>query len=109
MSEGGFDTLLSSVLGNEELMSKISGIASAHSQNSDEALPEVIEAIASSMNTPREDGKDKEQERGRARLDHSKSTKLLVALKPYLSDKRAHMIDNILRVEQIAEIIKITR
>ena len=114
MSEGGFDSLLSSVLGNEELMKRISGIASSHSENTDDALPEVIEAIASSINTPRTEDERHEPKRdegskGAKRFDHSKSSRLLTALKPYLSDKRAQMIDSILRVEQIAEIIKITR
>ena len=110
MSESSFDSLLSSVLGNEELMNKISSIASAH-QNSDEALSEVIETIATTMNTPKQESHESEKvgENGRARFDASKNTKLLSALKPYLSEKRAQMIDSILRVEQIAELIKFTR
>lgn len=106
MSEGGFEDALSSVLGNEELMKKISGIANAHSENKDEALPEVIEAIASSMNVSKEKGVEK---KSGGRFDYSKNSKLLIALKPYLSEKRAHMIDSILRIEQIAEFMKITR
>lgn len=111
MSEGGFESLLSSVLGNEELMQKISGIASAHSNNKDEALPEVIDAIASSMGSPSDKNEKEEMDKkkDRGRFDFSKSSRLLLALKPYLSEKRCHMIDSILRVEQIAEFMRVTR
>ena len=107
MSEPSFDTLLSSVLGNEELLNKISGIASSH-ENSDEALSEVIKTIATTIDVPKLEDSDK-KDSSLIRKDKSKNTKLLVALKPYLSDKRAQMIDNILRIEQIAELIKLTR
>ncbi len=113
MSEGGFEEILSSVMGNEELMKKISGIANAHSKNTEEALPEVIEAITSSMNVSQESNakpeENHEKKHDAKRFDYSKSSKLLLALKPYLSDKRCQMIDSILRVEQIAEFMKITR
>ena len=119
MSEG-FESLLSSVLGNEELMSKISSIAGTHGQNQDEALPEVIEAIASSIPSQGK-GNEVDKENVEASVKESfepafkdfkassNSTRLLQALRPYLSEKRAHIIDSILRAEQIAELMRLTR
>lgn len=108
MAEQSFEEILSSVIGNEELMSKVSAIAKAHDGNQDEALPEVIEAISSSFGKE-ESKKDFDNSKGKKFFDYSKNSKLLLALRPYLSEKRAHMIDTILKVEQIAEFMKVNK
>ncbi|MBO5374793.1 MAG: hypothetical protein J6A54_05040 [Clostridia bacterium] len=107
MSESSFEDALSSIMGNEELMSKISAIASSHGGNSDEALPEVIEAISSSLG--RDSEKKEHREKQKSTFSHSKNAKLLLALRPFLSEKRGQLIDSILKVEQIAEIMKLSR
>ena len=62
MSEGNFDALLSSVLGNEELMGKISSIMSSHNGNQDESLPEVINAVSSTLGIKSDDMTKKQDE-----------------------------------------------
>lgn len=111
MSEQSFENVLSSIMGNEALMGKISSIMSSHNGDKDEALPEVIEAISASMGDKKSDDGDSKNEktsvpvskRGGGRND------LLLALRPYLSEKRAKMIDQLLKMDQLAEIIKLTR
>jgi len=47
MAEGNVNEVLSSVLGNKELMDKISGIiSSSKSENKEDVLPDVISAMA---------------------------------------------------------------
>ena len=114
MSEGNFDALLSSVLGNEELMGKISSIMSSHNGNQDESLPEVINAVSSTLGIKSDDMTKKQDEaipisNVKGIPDFSRNTRLLSALRPYLSEKRAQMVDSILKLEQLAEIMKLTR
>ncbi len=111
MSESSFESTLSSIMGNEALMSKISSIMSSHNGNRDESLPEVIEAISSSLGDDKNQENDEKSQKSVESVSKKATSKdaLLVALRPYLSDKRAKMIDQLLKLEQIAEIIKLTR
>ena len=122
MSDNGFESALSSVLGNEELMKKISLAVEGKGGDKEASRPEVIDLISSSF---KKDGKDKSEGQDSATEassviggkeksgfnipSFSKNADLLCALKPYLSEKRVAMLDNILKIEQIAEIMKITR
>lgn len=119
MSEASFEDMLSSVIGNEALMGKISSIMSSHGGNQDESLGEVIEAISSSIGTKSSES-EKSESTSEIKSDakeailkgmpnFSRNAKLLSALRPYLSEKRAQMVDSILRLEQLAEIMKLTR
>ncbi len=122
MSENGIESALSSVLGNEELMKKISLAVEGKGGNKEASLPEVIDLISSSFKKEGE-SKSIEQEndieassvidgKGKSGFNipsFSRNSDLLCALKPYLSEKRVAMLDNILKIEQIAEIMKITR
>ena len=112
MSNDGFESMISSVIGNEELMNKISSALSSHNGDTSSAIPEVMEMISSSIGTDKsssQEAKRESSELGKGSLDFSKNLKLLLALKPFLSEKRAQRIDNILKFEKIAEIIKFTR
>ena len=117
MSEGDFESTLSSVLGNEELMNKISSVISANNGDKDASLPEVIQLLSSTVGAENEGSRGEEDEKKKSDVrevskkgrDFSKNARLLSALRPYLSEKRAMMIDSILKIEQIAEIMKLTR
>lgn len=103
-----FDGALSGILGNEELMSKISSILGSHSGNKEEALPEVMEAISSTLG--KENGDNKEEKVPKSVSEGGASmNSLLSALRPYLSEKRAALVDQLLKLEGLAEIIKLTR
>lgn len=122
MAEGNVNEVLSSVLGNKELMDKISGIiSSSRSENKEDVLPDVISAMAKEINVKgADDSKKKPEDVSEIKENavdvsvfpsHSSkdSATLLRAMKPFLSKERCDMVDNILKFEQLAEIVKLTR
>ena len=130
--EKGINEMLSSILENGELMEKISGIVK-ESGSGEDSLARVVEAIRDSKNTDksesdeaaskesiindRGEGREKPvfKEKIREGVSHfnTKSSKesaaLLRAMKPFLSKERCDMVDNILKLEQLASIVKLTR
>ena len=130
--EKGINEMLSSILENGELMEKISGIVK-ESGSGEDSLARVVEAIRDSGNTDksesdepaskesiindRSEGREKPvfKEKIRESVSHfnTKSSKesaaLLRAMKPFLSKERCDMVDNILKLEQLASIVKLTR
>lgn len=122
MAEGNVNAMLSSVLGNEELMKKISGIiSSSKSENKEDVLPDVISAMANEINIKEaKDSSEKTEEVSKKEekpvdvsvfSSHSSkdSAALLKAIKPFLSKERCDMVDNLLKFEQLSELIKFTR
>ena len=103
-----FEGALSGILGNEELMGKISSILGSHSGNKEEALPEVVEAISSTLGKGNDEKKEEKAPRSVSENGASLNS-LLSALRPYLSEKRAALVDQLLKLEGLAEIIKLTR
>jgi len=136
MTEGkGVNDILSSVLENKELMSKISGIVSENkSENKEDALPDVIAAITESLGkdtfktgskndvddeekgTITDTGSEKIEEKANpvssvlSRVKGNReSAALLRAIKPFLSKERCELVDNILKFEQLASLIDTVR
>lgn len=122
MAEGNVNEILSSVLGNEELMNKISGIvSSSRSESKEDVLPEVISAMASEINGKMaEDNRKVAEEMSKSEEksadvsvfpSHSSkdSAALLKAIKPFLSKERCDLVDQLLKFEQLSELIKLTR
>lgn len=110
--------LLNTLLGNEELMSKLSGIVNSSADDapsspgnistalSDPALlaklPDVIATLR-----PMFDNKSNSQ--GAHKDSHGagdRRTALLCALKPYLSPKRCEAIDYIMKINRLGEVMK---
>jgi len=115
--DGDIGNMVSSVLSNPELLNKISDIVKG-SKDGDisDALPKVVEAMSGSVESNgKSDEGPKENEKkwlDVSKLDKYTQTKnvaLLRSLKPFMSKGRCDMIDNILKLEQMAEIIKLTR
>ena len=138
MSDNNFETTLSSLFANEDLMSKISEIAKQNTGGDiSSAIPEVMNILSSSGvsseksvdDSPKntEDESEKEVFAGKVETSDfsdgmfprkalesfgksiSKNSQLLRALKPYLSHERAEMIDSIIRISQIADIMKFAK
>ena len=126
MSELKLEGALSSILENDDLMNKISGILSSHDGDANASLPDVIDLLSSTMgvgkgddtaDSPLEDATieaDEASSKGSSGLEVllssvSRSSALLCALKPYLSEKRSQMIDSILKIEKITQIMKLVR
>lgn len=112
--------MVSSVLSNPELLNKISDIVKNNKDGDiSDALPKVVEAMSGNKEDIKseEGAEEKTEEASKKWLDVSKLDKytqtknvaLLRSLKPFMSKSRCDMIDNILRLEQLAEIVKLTR
>ena len=116
-SSPDFSTILSEILSNQELMSKINEVTGSSPQNANSAtvpdgsanidsllanpdimskLPEVISAIKPVISG--------EKSTGNKTFD--KRMGLLVAMKPYLSPKRCEAIDYIARMSKLSETLK---
>lgn len=125
--EKSLDQILNLVTSNPELMSKISSIASSGSEN---AIGDVVSLISPLIKNQDNVSFDTENESEEPEIDSisseeknssesrvstisasfeksiAKSKDLLLALKPYLSKERCNMIDNVIRLSQIANVIK---
>lgn len=139
MNENNFEDILSSVMSNEDLMSKISDIVKSNkSGDVTNSLPDVIAALSPVINgNKKDDSENKDEQSFESKIkseseksntaetflksgidsgnilsllaNSGRSSKLLLALKPYVSKERKEMIDTIVRVSQIADIIKTVR
>ena len=118
MAEEKVNELLSSVFSNSELMEKISGIMKdKKGENKEDALPEIISAISENVKIPTQGEEKAENEKEKAEMASSSffsrsskdSAALLRAMKPFLSKERCEMVDNILKFEQLATLVKLTR
>lgn len=122
-NEMGFEEILSSVVNNEELMSKISKIVSSHKDDESSSLGEVIEEISTSLGKSNENDVASESSTEEKSNEATKTSEsklkiptlsrknhdLLCALKPFMSKRRQDMIDGILKLEQMSEIAKLVR
>ena len=114
------ESVLSSITSSPELMSKISEAVKAG--GADGALADVISLISPLVSGDQESEKVKNEEKElpKSETDSAKSTVvaslgksiaknagLLIALKPYLSKERCQMIDGIIKISQLADIIKL--
>ena len=131
MADISFDEMLKKITENPQLMTKISQIASS-SDGSDitSKLPLVISAISDSVandtestkveektDTPpnKSDTKDKKSSSdfalpvSRIQEKISKNSKLLIALKPYLSKERCDIVDSIIKMAQVADLMKLVK
>ena len=108
MSDSSFEGALSGILGNDELMSKISSIVGAHSGKKEDALPDVMEAISSALSEEKSKKSEENVPRSVSKRGSSMNP-LLIALRPYLSDKRAELVDQLLKLESLTELMKLAR
>ena len=120
MSEMKLEQTLSALLGNDDIMSKISDILSSHNGDTNESIPDVISLLSSVVG---EQGEPSTEEAPDAAVGNNVGTKgldmilsgvarssaLLCALRPYLNEKRGQMIDSILKIEKITQIMKLAR
>lgn len=131
MADTSFDDMLKKITDNPELMTKISQIAnSTDGQGLTDKLPSVISAISDSIKNDGENANasektdtppdkiDTSDEKPSAsfalpvaRLQEkiSKNSKLLIALKPYLSKERCDIVDSIIKMAQVADLMKLVK
>ncbi len=129
--ETSIDSILSSVMGNEELMSKIRDTVQSKNGDTASSLEDVISLIAPALKSKGSDtdGSNTSTAQGKSDTDKSeavnlkekeissflssfshtisKNTGLLIALKPYLSKERCQMIDSVVKISRLAEALKL--
>ena len=126
MAENTLEEMLKKIIDNPDVMSKVSSIAEkSKDKGLESTLPEIIEAIAPQVGKSVEE-KAQKTDTSPAKSEKSsttllfepfnkfsekitKNSDLLLALKPYLSNERGDMIDNIVKMAQIADLMKLAR
>ena len=126
MAENTLEEMLKKIIDNPDVMSKVSSIAEkSKDKGLESTLPEIIEAIAPQVSKSAEEKHEKtdtsptKSEKSDVSLPTdtirklgekiSNNSSLLLALKPYLSKERGDMIDNIVKMAQIADLMKLAR
>ena len=126
--ENNIESILNQVSSNPELMSKISEIASSGGENKLSDVIALISPLLASSSTNSSEYKAESIATSEAITDASisseknnsisalgtsfgksiaKNKALLIALKPYLSKNRCDMIDSVIKISQIADVIKL--
>ena len=132
MIEGSFEEMLSSVTSNKELMSKISQIVDNKNGEISDTLPDVL-ALLSKHIDKKDDGEQNDLQSVGSKTDSddretissgildngmvklisslckeiSKSSKLLLAIKPYLSKGRQDTISTILKLSSLSSVLNL--
>lgn len=132
MIEGSFEEMLSSVTSNKELMSKISQIVDNKNGEISDTLPDVL-ALLSKHIDKKDDGEQNNLQSVESKTDSndreaissgildngmvklisslckeiSKSSKLLLAIKPYLSKGRQDTISTILKLSSLSSVLNL--
>lgn len=123
------DSVLSTVLGNEDLMNKIRDTVKGNNGDTSSSLENVISLIAPTLSDAKNDNasSNAEQNEDESRLEEelsirereissffstfshtiSRNTGLLIALKPYLNKERCQMIDGVVKISKLAEALKL--
>ena len=123
--ENSIEGVLSSVMGNEELMNKIREAVKGSGEDTASSLGDVISLITPVLNEDKNSSKNfesttttdssevsiKGSELGSflSSFSHTieKNTGLLIALKPYLSKERCQMIDSVVKISRLSEALKL--
>ena len=139
MAEASFEEILNSITSNPDLLNKISkSVKENEGGDLSNTLEKVISLIQNNENEPSDfeesnDSEDKEykevdnetrneakdsKERSAVGLDSlilslgksmSKTSPLLLALKPYLSKSRCELIDSLINMSRLASIINLAK
>lgn len=122
------ESVLSSVMGNDDLMNKIKNIVKSNNSDSSASIEDVISLIAPALsqndtNEVKDTVSKKEEKNNTQELNLpkngldgiigslsntiSKNTDLLIALKPYLCQERCQFIDGVIKISRLADTIKL--
>lgn len=116
------DTVLSSVMNNEELLNKIKGVVKENNGDTSASLSSVISMLAPEIEkskSPKEQdvsGSDNARDGTVDSINSlassfsktiSRNAPLLLALKPYLNNERSKMVDDIVKISQLADVLRL--
>ena len=122
MSDFNFDDLLSKITSDPSIMSQVSEIAKGlNGESMAEKIPAVIDAIKPRINDEAKNTDTSSAQSSETKVEPSsvklpsglnkisekvaKNSKLLMALKPYLNKERGDVIDNIVKMAQVANLM----
>ena len=124
MADNNFDEILEKIASNPGIIEKISHISeNVTNNNAQESLAKIMEAI-SPVVAPKENDKSGEKSDTPpvksndtpfslpiAKLGEkiAKNSKLLIALKPYLSAERCEIIDTVIKIAQVGDLMKLVK
>ena len=126
MAESSFEEMLNKITSDPSVMAKISEIAHSSGDDIMNKLPQVIDIISPKMTEEKNTANDEKtdtpaDEKAASPLNLlnqiplplnkigekiSKNSNLLIALKPYLSKERSNIIDSIVKMAQVANLMK---
>ena len=124
MAENNFDAILEKIASSPDIIEKISTITKGLSQDSTyDSLPKIMEAIAPALNgeaaeeksektdTPKGESTKNDLYAPLLKLSEkiTKNSKLLLALKPYLSRERCEIIDTVVKIAQVGDLMKLVK
>ncbi len=124
MAENSFDEILEKISKNPDIVEKLSSITKGISSESPyDSLPEIMSAIAPALHEESSDKNDEKTDTSPeknafgdlgipvAKIGEkiAKNSKLLLALKPYLSHERSEIIDTIVKLAQVTDLMKLMK
>ena len=121
MSDTSFESTLSSIASNPELLNKISNVVKNNKSGEiSDTLPDVLSILSESMGKGQgnDDTKDDAVEAqssqdatigiiGEIGTQIKKSTPLLLAIKPYLNKNRQGLVENLVKLSSLASVINL--
>ena len=127
MADNSFEEILNKITQNPDLMAKISEISKGSNEtNLSQKLPEVIAAISPTIASEKVEKNEEKTDTPADEIQKSalnaldlpitklsekisKNSDLLLALKPYLNKERGNLIDSIVKMAQVADLMKLIK
>lgn len=124
MADSTFDEIFERIASNPDIIEKISSITKGISQDSSyDSLPKIMEAIAPILEGNESDKKSEKADTSPTKNTTNdlsapllklsekitKNSKLLIALKPYLSRERCEIIDTVVKFAQVGDLMKLVK
>ena len=128
-----FDEILKAITENQDIMSKISEISKKPNGDVADRLPDIINVISPLINSEKKSEQDihlsEKTDTPAAKIENSgvnsfgnssfpigkigekitRNSKLLLALKPYLNKNRCDVVDSIIKMAQVADLMKLMK
>ena len=124
MAENDFNEIFGKIAANPDIVEKLTSITQGVAkENTEEGLSKIMETISPLINKSLDNQKEEKTDTPSKKNDEqnlslplskltekiAKNTKLLIALKPYLSQERCEIIDAIIKVAQVGDFMKLVK
>ena len=124
MAESDFTEILEKIANNPDVIEKLTSITQSTAKDSpQDGLSKIMDAISPLINQISSEGKVEKSDTPTSKTDEpplsvplaklgekiTKNSKLLMALKPYLSRERCEIIDTIVKIAQVGDLMKLVK